>query len=409
MSPELVVQRSGMAPTRRRAVRPDVEAFEIRLVPSASAQGPFFLASNGALYAASDTLDGAVNTGGWGISLSVGKDQAGHAMAVIRDANSRVYVYDQGTWTDTGGYARDLVAGINGEFFARDFNNLLYRYQQGVGWSPLSVGTVAGVFVPVTVTAAGHVAPLDEFHAVQLALGQQTVTDPYTEQTQLENVLYYRNPDNHILVYRDAGAYSLSDHQYLPEYTDTGGFGLDIAAGSHGEAFVRDGNNRLYVYRDTGLGPFGGSNLLDSGTWQATPAWAFSLSVGQEADGSDFLAFKDANSRIYIYRTASDSFLDSGGYARQAVAGADEVFIRDFNDDVHDYDVATNTWLDLAHRASLIRVTSLPAGPAHPGDEVILLFGIDADPGQVGQAFLAGGDWHPLGISARDAAGYVGN
>jgi hypothetical protein len=360
-------------PCASTAARPQrthlgVEVLEERSVPAVTGQTPFFLDWNGQLHAV--RADGSVvGTGGWGISVSVGKDASGVPMAVMRAFNGQVFIYDQGTWIDTGGWARQVIAGVNGAFFARDYDNLVYRYQIGVGWNiATSPGTNSGAY----------------HYAVQMSLGQQTSVDPVTQVSLLSNVLYIRTPTNHIEVYNDAGTFD-SFGNALATFTDTGGFGQDIAAGYQGEVFVRDMNSRLYI--------FNGS------TWMATGAWAFSLDVGQ-VNGSDYLTFKDANSRIYVYETATGQFIDTQGYAVQVAAGANVVYIRDFDNDVHSFNLETGFWTDLEHVALQINAVSVdpPRNPAALGE----LWGVDEDPTVAGHLFFFDGTWQALNAVGQD-------
>ncbi len=373
-----LIQGEGK-PSRPQSARPGVELLETRAVP-AVLPGPFFLGRDNALYAATGTPGQFLNTGGYGTALNVGTDLAGNPMAVIRDFNSRVYIYDQGTWLDTGGYARDLVAGRNGIFIARDFNNLVYRYQIGTGWA------VAGS------PGTGDVTP---HYAVQLSLGQETVTNPVTGAATIGNVVYTRAPGQHVQVYRDLGFFDTNTDSFLATFRDTGGFATDLAAGYQGEAYIRDGNNQLYYY---------------NGTWHATGAWAFSLDVGTTSGGNDYLAFKDANSQIYIYQPSTSSFIATGGYAVQVAAAANEVFIRDFNNDVHYFALANQNWTDLGHFASLLRVTSLSSAPGAGPDGQALgeVWAIDADAGMAGQFVFFDGSWNALGFPGQDVEGYRG-
>ncbi len=361
--------RQARGPAARRPIRLAVESLEERAVPAASVVGPFVLDRVGALYAATTTAGGLINTGGFGKSLSAGTDLAGDPMAVIRDFNSRVYIYDQGTWIDTGGWAREVVAGVHGEFFARDFNNLVYRYQLGAGWS---IATSPG-----TGDSVGHLA-------IQMSLGQQTVNGA------VENVLYSRDPDDRIEVYRDAGSTDGAGN-FAATFVDTGGFGTDVAAGYEGEGFVRDMNSQLYV------------NHAD-GSWTATGAWAYSLDVGRGANG-DFLAFTDFNNLVYLYNPDDGTFVSTAGYGQQVAAGSGVVFIRDFNDDVHYFDVDAHTWTDTGHAATLIRVANR-ATLSTPSDQaaspLLQLWGIDGDPGNAGHVFVAGGGWIALRTFATD-------
>lgn len=361
---------------KRHGTRLAIETLEARAVPAATSAivytGPFFLERGNALLATIQTGQ-VVNTGGVGIALSVGKDLNGLPMAVLRDFNSRVYIFDQGTWIDTGGFAQDLVAGTNGEFFARDFNNLVYHYQLGAGWN--------------VATSPGSGDPTKHF-AIQLSLGQESVTNA-TGNTIVANVLYTRDPGNHLQVYHSAGVYSAAAGTFLPTFTDTGGFATDVAAGYHGEAFVRDGNSKLYLY---------------NGSWTATGAWAFSLDVGT-VNGNDYLAFKDANSQIYIYQPGTNSFLATGGWARQVAAAANDIYIRDFNDDVHYYNIATQSWIDVGHFASLIRVVNFNTTVDSNLGQV---WGLSADRGNAMHAFFFGGVWTDLGFAAKDIQGFKG-
>jgi hypothetical protein len=365
----------------RTEVRLGVEVLERREVPAVAASalpGTFFLDRNNGLIAATGAPGGVVNTGGFGISLSVGKDLAGLPMAVIRDANSRVYIYDQGTWIDTGGYARELVAGRNGTFFARDFNNTVHRYQLGAGWA---------------MAASPGTGDLRQHQAVQLSIGEERVTNPSTGATFITSVLYTRTPSNQVEVFREAGSFGATSQSFVATFINTGGFATDIAAGYQGEAFIRDGNNRLYVY---------------NGSWSATGAWAMSLDVGVAGDNS-YLVFKDGNSQIYIFQPGSQSFIATGGYARQVAASANDLYIRDFNNTVHYFDIGSRTWTNLHRSASLIRAAGFATTSVSASSEGLgHVWGISAEPNNSGQVFFFDGAWTSLGFPAKEVQGYRG-
>jgi hypothetical protein len=327
-----------LSPRRRKSVglstiRLDVIALEERAVPT-TFQGPFFLDTQHRLWAATSASGDFVNTGGFGKSVSVGADVSGNQMAVVRDFNNQVYIFDQGTWIATGGFARDLVAGINGELFIRDFNNLIYHYQIGVGWGIAhSVGT----------------GNLLDYYGVQMSMGREAyVNVPFTGPQLIENVLYIRTGSNRVLEYQDAGTFSSATQSYLPTWTDTGAFGIDIAAGYDGEAFLRDANNQIFVGSGTQFGKIG--------------AVGFSLDVGQYyfpiGGASDYVAFRDGNSRVHIFIYSLDEFIDTGGYAVQVVAGSNEIYIRDFNKGIHFYEIFLDRWTFTDGFGNLIRDTN---------------------------------------------------
>ncbi len=325
------MSRPQQAARRRAPVRLEVTELEERRTPT-TYQSPFFLDSQHRLWAATSASGDFVNTGGFGQSLSVGTDTAGNQIAVIRDFNSQVYVFDQGTWTATGGYARDLVAGINGEVFVRDFNNLVYHYQLGVGWGIAhSPGT--GSFL--------------DFYAVQMSLGRAALTDPLGRQTSIENVLFIRSPSNRVLEYQDNGT--------QPTWTDTGAFAIDIAAGYDGDAFLRDSKNQLYFV-------LGNQVTKTSGV-------ALSLAVGQytvpSGGATDYVAFRDTNNQVRIYMPAiyGPQIVATNGYATQVVAGSNEIYIRDLRDGIHFYDIASGRWTDTHGFGNLIRDTTNDATP----------------------------------------------
>jgi hypothetical protein len=328
-------------PAGHSTVRLDLVALEEREVPT-TFQSPFFLDTQHRLWAATSSSGDFVNTGGFGKSLSVGTDAAGNQMAVIRDFNNQVYIFDQGTWIATGGFAQDLVAGINGELFIRDFNNLVYHYQIGVGWGIAhSVGT----------------GNLLDYYAVQMSIGRNAyVNVPFTGPQLIENVLFIRTGSNRVLEYQDSGTFDSKTQTYLPTWTDTGANGIDVAAGYNGDAFLRDGNNQLYF--DAGAGSQGFTKV---------GALATSMDVGQFyfpiGGASDYVAYRDANSRVHIFIVTLDRFIDTGGYSTQVVAGSNEVYIRDFNKGIHFFDMDFNRWFNTGGFGNLIRDTNNDGTP----------------------------------------------
>jgi hypothetical protein len=108
---------------------------EERAVPAAAS--PFFLDTNHQLWAntaAAGELPSFINTGGFGLQLSVGEINTsdGTQFAAVRDGNNRVWIFNgnNGVFTDTGIFAVDLAAG-RGEVFLRDGKNQIWVLSLG--------------------------------------------------------------------------------------------------------------------------------------------------------------------------------------------------------------------------------------------------------------------------------------
>jgi hypothetical protein len=108
----------------------------------------------------------------------------------------------------------------------------------------------------------------------------------------------------------EAEAYCLDQNNHLLRYqkgelSDTGGFGVGLAAGQQ-KVFFLDGANRIYVYADNVGFTF-------------TGGYAIGFEIGRNAAGQDMLVFLDGANRLYTYNLGV--FTWTGAYATRYAAG----------------------------------------------------------------------------------------
>jgi hypothetical protein len=323
-----------------------LEELEERAVPTTS---PFFLDQNHALWAATGTGT-FVNTGGVGVSLAVGLDSAGNQFAAVRDGNNRVFLYDQGSWIDTGGYALELVAGHN-EVFTRDGNSHVMCFQ----------------FYGLTNQAWTDTGGF----ALSLQLGQVTLP-------------YFPNPDGGSLVYRDFDVLTVRDgnnrlYDYAPvkvraippltiytmTWTDTSGYATQFTVGYKGETVIRDGNNQVFVFQPT-FSPV----TPTAGAWTDTGGFAVDLDVGKNQNGNDIIAVRDSNNQVSVCTLSPTPNFDPPtptwhatdlSNITQLAAGFGQVFGLDASNQLWQYSTTTAQSSNTGGYATLIRVTAASA------------------------------------------------
>jgi hypothetical protein len=305
---ELWYGRQGQGTSsRRKDVKLRVEELERREVPTTS---PFLLDSNNQLLAANDAAGQTyASTGGYGIQLAVGEffsGGGGGEVAYIRDGANRVYIFNgnNNTFTDTGAFAIDIVAGRGGAFF-RDGGNRVYV---------LTLGTVNpnGTFAFTTQMTAGF--------AIQMSVGFDNVSS--------QDFLAYRTGDNSVHVLETvAGA---------PVYGASGAFAIDLEGGNEREIYIRDGNNQVSIVRVNNANAAGVSFTSTINT----AAFAIQMSVGRgNTFGDNILAYRAGDNAVHYLRygsapTATVGYVSVGAFAVQVVAGSNEIFSRDFNNQV---------------------------------------------------------------------------
>lgn len=373
---------------RRRSRQPfhlEIEQLEARDVPSTS---PFLLDSSNRLFAATDaTGQTYVNTGAFGIQLSVGEigpSGGGGQFAVIRDGNNRVYLFNgnNNTFTTTNAFATDIVAG-RGEVFLRDGDNRVYVVTLGA-LNP------DGTF-SVTVTATAG-------FAIQMDVGFDTST--------VRDFLAYRAGDNSVhYIETVAGGFG---------YGSSGAFAIDLVAGNQKETFIRDGANRVYVLTINTASIAGITSLPAI----QTNVFALQMSVGRASpSGNDMMAYRGLNNSVnFISYTpgapptlAFVSIPDA--FAVQVSAGSNEIFTRDMTNRVIYYVIdsgGTTTTQKVTNAFAIdLRVTTF-SSIALPIDQIAIL---DGNRRLYVSVNNAGGDeiasFFDTALFARDVQGFA--
>jgi hypothetical protein len=107
----------------------DVGAYATRI---AGGTGPFgtiffFTDGNAELWSYNAANNTATNTGAFATKISLGFDAANNVDVWFTDGNNRVWLYHQGTFTDTGAFAKLLSGGMSQLAFT-DGNNRIFVY-----------------------------------------------------------------------------------------------------------------------------------------------------------------------------------------------------------------------------------------------------------------------------------------
>jgi hypothetical protein len=285
-------------PASRPTVRLGFESLEPREVPTVS---PYFLDTHGGLWGATDATSKLSRfTGVSGLQLSVG-EVGGGQFAVVRDAHNHIAIFNgnNDVVTTTTVVARDVLAGRN-EVFYRDAHNL-------IGVLTLGALNPDGTFTTTVVPTAGT--------AVQMKLGYDTTT--------AHDFVAYRAPDQSVRVLElVAGA---------PVLGNTGARAIDLDAGNQKEMFIRKANNQVDVLTINAATATGITFLPAIASGKA----ALSLSIGRGSPvGDDFMAYRAPDGSAHYLRftpgaTTVDTVDLPVAFARQVVAGVNEIFIRD--------------------------------------------------------------------------------
>ncbi|MCI0376730.1 MAG: hypothetical protein L0215_03915, partial [Gemmataceae bacterium] len=200
------------------------------------------------------------NTGGFGTRLSAGVDVNGNPQVYFTDGDNRLWRYNQGVFTSTGGFAKALAAG-QAEVFFLDGDNRIWIYRDNQGF------TNTGGF------------------AKQFSLGRDSTG---------QDELYFTDGDNRLWRWRQG------------VFSDTGGFALTLTAGRQGEVAFSDGLGQLWLFRDQGGFTFVGNSVKQ-------------ISAGLDEAGNDVFFF--FNSSNQLWRMQNGVATNTGGFGLELAAG----------------------------------------------------------------------------------------
>src|SRR5262245_53864790 len=257
---------TGSLPTAHPVHLP-VEALEAR---EATTTGPFYLATHGGLWSATDTTAKLSRfTGLTGTNLSVGQFGGGQ-FAVVRDAQRHIAIFNgnNDVITTTDIVARDVLGGRSEIFYRDPLNHV------GV----LTLGAVLngdGTFAVTPVATDGV--------AVQMRLGRDTTTGA--------DFLAFRAPNRNVHVLEMVAG--------TPVRADSGAKAIDLDAGNEREVFIRKANNQvdvLTINTATAMG-ITFSPVVNSGKA------ATSLSIGRGSPfGDDVMAYRSPDGGVHYMR-----------------------------------------------------------------------------------------------------------
>jgi hypothetical protein len=220
------------------------------------------------------------NTGAFAEVLSATDDGNGNPECWFTDGNNQIWNYDNGVFTETIGFATRLAAHGDTLVFT-DGNNEIYLFQKGGNF--LATG---GFAEKLTMSDTGKVAFTDGTNAIwTLQNGKFTQTGGFAEQLSYgsNDELWFTDGNNRI--------WSLTGTQF----TESAGFATRLA-GSLGKVWFTDGNNEIWEFDNT--------------TFTETPGFATRVTADHN---NDTLAFTDGNNEIYILKNGQ--FIQTPGFA----------------------------------------------------------------------------------------------
>jgi hypothetical protein len=184
--------------------------------PGNPAQGVFFTDANNQLWMYNANTQQFTNTGGYAEHLAGGVDAQGNPEVFFTDANDRLWRWDNGTFTNTGGYALQVRAGQGLVAFI-DGNNELWTFSDS-----------AGFFV------TGRTVPL------------------YFVSSDWNFSVGWDAAGNNLVAFLDDSGQLWTLSPGADNFTNTGAFGLTLAVGRDAQGFNQvyfdDSNGLLYRY-----------------------------------------------------------------------------------------------------------------------------------------------------------------
>jgi hypothetical protein len=265
---------------------------------AAPASGVFFTDGNNQLWMFNAQSASFTNTGAFARTFAAGIDALGAPECFFLDGNNQLWRFDNGTFTNTGGFATRISAGEGMVAFA-DGINQLWTYSDAAGF--LNTGAFATIFnLGFDATGRNQVAFLDGNHQLWTGDPQSggfTNSGGYARQissgrdAQGNNEVYFLDGNNQV--------YRLDQGQF----TATGAFAQpNEFFGSQGQVFFLDGTNQLWSLNDqTG----------------ATDTGAFAQQIGASSGGSAVF-FLDGNNQMWEYN--NNQVLNTGGFTQKLAA-----------------------------------------------------------------------------------------
>jgi PAS domain-containing protein len=246
----------------------------VPLPPPAAGDGQvFFLDDVGQLwrYRVSDGIKTA--SGGYGIAIAVanvGNGDPGDDVVFLRDSTSRVWLWTQHSWMQTGGWLPELHVGDN-QVFGIGFDGQLWQFNVQTGWH----------------ASGGYGAAID--------IANRGDGDPAND------VVFLRSADGRI--------WDWNQHAW----NFTGGW-LDTIRAGDDQVFGIGFDGQLWRYR-IGVG------------WTASGGYGVAIDVANIGDGdatNDVVFLRNADNQLWTWNRAAWQF--TGGYLKTIRAGDGQVF-----------------------------------------------------------------------------------
>jgi hypothetical protein len=215
--------------------------------------------------------------------------------AFFIDGNNQLWLYTNGKFTNTGGFAKTFSAGIdsegNPECWFLDGNNQLWKYDNGAF-------TNTGAFALKIAAGEGFVAFTDGVNQIW------TLTDgrgfKNTGGFASRFTAGFDSRGNNQIVFADGINQLWTYDATTGKFTNTGGFTKLFVAGQdaagNNEIWFTDGNNQIW--------------RLDQGQFTQTSGFALSIT----GSGGGQMYFSDGINQIWI-QTDAGVFTNTGGFA----------------------------------------------------------------------------------------------
>ena len=217
--------------------------------------------------------------GGYAKQISAGLDANGQPEVYAIGKDDAVYVNDGNGWVDLGGYAKQISATSNGTVYAIGKDNGVY-VNHGSGWVDLGS------------------------YALQISASVDGASNPKVYAIGSDSAVYVNDGNGWV----DLGGYAKQISASPGPFDQF----VDLTAGT--QAVVGDYNTVFAIGKDDAVYV----NTNNGGGWVDLGGYAKQISVGLDPDGQAKVYAIGGDNALYI--NDNTGWIDMGGYVRQIAA-----------------------------------------------------------------------------------------
>jgi hypothetical protein len=243
------------------------------------------------------------NTGGFAKTFSAGVDRQGNAECWFLDGNNQLFSWDNGVFTNTGGFAKSIAAGFGFVAFS-DGNNQLFTFTDG-GAGFFNTGGFASRFTAGWST--GGINQIDFADGNNMLWTFNAANNTFTNTggfTKLfvagqdadgNNEIWFTDGNNQIWVF--GVVISAPEGGRPNQFRQSPGFALSITGAAGGQMYFSDGINQIW-------------NLTDN--FVATNTMGFASRISS-SPGTTALFFSDGINQLWMFQNGK--FTNTTGFA----------------------------------------------------------------------------------------------